>query len=49
MKKTYTVDFLTKKRVENNGDVFQYYVEESHAAIIDKGKWEAQMQSENLL
>ena len=31
----------TKKRVENNGEVPQYYVEESHPAIIDKDMWEA--------
>jgi hypothetical protein len=30
LKKTYTVDFLTKKRVENNGEIPQYYVKESH-------------------
>jgi site-specific DNA recombinase len=36
LQKTYTVDFLAKKRVENNGEVPQYYVEESHPAIIDK-------------
>ena len=41
LQKTYTVDFLTKKRVENNGEVPQYYVEESHPAIIDKEMWEA--------
>ncbi len=41
LQKTYTVDFLTKKRVENNGEVPQYYVEESHPAIIDKETWEA--------
>ncbi len=35
LQKTYTVDFLTKKRVENNREVPQYYVEESHPAIID--------------
>jgi len=40
-KKTYTVDFLTKKRVENNGEVLQYYVEESHPAIIEEEVWEA--------
>lgn len=39
--KTYTVGFLTKKRVQNKGKVPQYYVEESHTAIIDKGMWEA--------
>lgn len=41
LQKTYTVDFLTKKRVENNGEVPKYYVEESHPAIIDKEMWEA--------
>ncbi len=35
------MDFLTKKRVENNGEVPQYYVEESHPAIINKDMWEA--------
>lgn len=34
LQKTYTVDFLTKKRVKNNGIVPQYYVENSHEAII---------------
>lgn len=41
LQKTYTVDFLTKKRVDNNGEVPKYYVEESHPAIIDKEMWEA--------
>jgi DNA invertase Pin-like site-specific DNA recombinase/uncharacterized protein YdeI (YjbR/CyaY-like superfamily) len=41
LQKTYTVDFLTKKRVENKGEVPQYYVEDSHEAIIDKEMWEA--------
>ena len=34
LQKTYTVDFLTKKRVKNNGIVPQYYVENSHEPII---------------
>ncbi|EAE2458035.1 recombinase family protein [Enterococcus faecalis] len=34
--KTYTVDFLSKKRVKNNGIVPQYYVENSHPAILSK-------------
>lgn len=38
---TYTVDFLTKKRVENTGQLPQYYVEGSHPAIIEKDMWEA--------
>ncbi|SHE89998.1 recombinase family protein [Caloramator proteoclasticus] len=41
LQKTYTVDFLTKKRAVNNGEVPMYYVEESHPAIIDKEIWEA--------
>lgn len=36
LQKTYTVDFLTKKRVKNNGIVSQYYVENSHEAIIPR-------------
>jgi site-specific recombinase, resolvase family, putative len=36
LQKTYTVDFLTKKRSENKGQVDQYYIEGNHEAIIDK-------------
>ena len=36
MQKTYTVDFLSKKRVINNGIVPQYYVENSHEPIIPR-------------
>ena len=35
LQKTYTPDFLTKKAVKNNGEVPQYYVEDSHPAIVD--------------
>ena len=41
LQKTYTVDFLSKKREVNNGEVPQYYVEESHPAIIEPETWEA--------
>jgi len=41
LQKNYTADFLTNKRVENNGEVQKYYVEESHPSIIDKEMWEA--------
>ena len=41
LQKTYTIDFLSKKRADNNGQVPQYYVEGSHPAIIDKEMWEA--------
>lgn len=35
MQKEFTVDFLTKKKKINEGEVPQYYVENSHPAIID--------------
>ena len=34
LQKTFTPDFLTKKAVANDGTVPQYYVEDSHPAII---------------
>lgn len=34
LQKKYTVDFLTKKQKVNEGEVPQYYVENSHPAII---------------
>ena len=36
LQKTYTVDFLNKKRIKNGGIAPQYYVENSHEAIIPK-------------
>lgn len=36
LQKTYTADFMTKKKVINNGIVPQYYVENDHEAIIPK-------------
>lgn len=36
LQKTYTVDFLTKKVRKNNGELPQYYIENSHPAIIDR-------------
>jgi site-specific DNA recombinase len=41
LQKTYTVDFLSKRRADNTGQVPQYYVEDSHPAIIGKEMWEA--------
>ena len=35
LQKTFTPDFLTKKTVKNTGQVPSYYVEHSHAPIID--------------
>jgi DNA invertase Pin-like site-specific DNA recombinase len=34
LQKAYTVNFLTKKRKINEGEVPQYYVEKSHPAIV---------------
>ncbi|MEI6133308.1 MAG: recombinase family protein, partial [Bacillota bacterium] len=36
LQKTYTIDFLEKKRVVNNEIVPQYYVKNSHEAIIPR-------------
>ena len=36
LQKTYTVDFLSKKRVKNTGIMPQYYVEGDHEVIIPK-------------
>lgn len=38
--KSFTVDFLTKKTKINEGEVPQYYVEDSHPAIIEPWEWE---------
>ena len=36
LQKSYTVDFLTKKKVKNRGIVPQYYIEDDHEPIIPK-------------
>ncbi|WP_088186063.1 recombinase family protein [Desulfosporosinus sp. FKA] len=41
LQKTYTTDFLTKKRVKNTGHAAQYYVEDSHEAIVSKEEFAA--------
>lgn len=41
LQKTFTVDFLQKKLKINEGEVPQYYVENSHDAIIDPREWDA--------
>ena len=41
LQKRFTVDFLTKKLRVNNGEVPQYYVEQSHEAIIAPDEFEA--------
>lgn len=39
LQKCYTVDFLSKKRKVNEGEIPQYYVENSHDAIIAPAEW----------
>lgn len=34
LQKTYTSDFLTKKKKVNNGEIQQYYVKNNHEAIV---------------
>ena len=34
LQKCYTIDFLTKKRKKNEGEIPQYYVKNSHQATI---------------
>lgn len=36
LQKTYTADFLTKKKLKNNGEVRQYYITDDHEAIIPR-------------
>lgn len=45
LQKCFTVDFLTKKQKANEGEVPQYYVENSHPAIIRPEVW-GEVQSE---
>lgn len=40
LQKTYIADHITKKKCVNKGEVPQYYVENSHPAIIDPETWE---------
>lgn len=40
LQKGFTVDFLTKKTKKNEGEVPQYYVENSHPAIIRPHEWQ---------
>ena len=41
LQKTFTTDYLSKKRVKNKGQIEQYYVEDSHKPIIPKEEWDA--------
>ena len=40
LQKSYTVDFLTKKKKANKGEIPQYYVEGNHEAIISPDVFE---------
>ena len=40
LQKVYTVDFLTKQKKVNEGEVPQYYVENNHQAIINPSVFE---------
>lgn len=40
LQKTYTVDFLSKTIKKNNGEITQYYIQNSHPAIIDPDTFE---------
>ena len=41
LQKKLTVDFLTKKQKPNEGEVPQYYVQNSHPAIIEPDEFDA--------
>ncbi len=41
LQKKITVNFLTKKMKRNEGEVPQYFIEQSHEAIIDPIEWQA--------
>ena len=48
LQKSYTVDFLTKKKKANEGEIPQYYVENNHEAIIEPAVFEmVQREMEN--
>ena len=41
LQKSYTIDFLTKKRVRNDGYVPKYFVENSHEGVISREEFSA--------
>ncbi|MFA9413956.1 MULTISPECIES: recombinase family protein [unclassified Streptococcus] len=41
LQKHFTVDFLTKRQKANEGELPQYYVEDSHDAIVDRETFDA--------
>ena len=40
LQKTYSRDFLTKKRIRNNGQLTKYYVKNDHPAIVTRQQFE---------
>jgi len=40
LQKTYVSDFLMHKTKKNNGEIPQYYVHDSHPAIVTKEDWD---------
>lgn len=44
LQKTFTIDFLTKKKNINRGELPQYYVENNHEAIVDREIFDAVQQ-----
>ena len=44
LQKSYTTDFLTKKRVMNDGALQKYYIKDDHEPIIDAETWNAVQQ-----
>lgn len=41
LQKSYTADFLSKRRVVNDGDLPKYHIKKDHEPIIDIETWEA--------
>ena len=44
LQKTFTIDFRTKRRKLNNGELPQYYVSQGHPPIIAPATWDAAQQ-----
>lgn len=44
MQKTFTSNYLTRRNVQNRGQLPQYYIENDHEAIIDAELWDAVQQ-----
>lgn len=40
LQKSYTTDFLTKKRAVNQGEIQKFYIEDDHEPIIEPWIWE---------